>query len=73
MKILCLKITTIDRLIQIQILCVLKFGTWYKFDNLEQSQKVWHYWLQNKMKSVLRKPQVNERLIEFKKNCYDDT
>ena len=56
MKILCLKITTIDRLIQIQILCVLKFGTWYKFDNLEQSQKVWHYWLQNKMKSVLRKP-----------------
>ena len=73
MKILCLKITAIDRLIQIQILCVLKFGTWYKFDNLEQSQKVWHYWLQNKMKSVLRKPQVNERLIEFKKNCYDDT
>ena len=48
---------------------VLKFGTWFEFQRLKQGQNLWHYWLKNKMKIVLKEP-INgktEKLTEFKK------
>ena len=65
LKILSTKITTIVRLVDVNIIWVLKFGTKFEFQSLKQGQKVWHYWLKNKMKII--RAQVNERLTEFKK------
>ena len=49
LKILSTKITTIVRLVDVNIIWVLKFGTKFEFQSLKQGQKVWHYWLRNKM------------------------
>ena len=56
LKILSTKITTIVRLVDVNIIWVLKFGTKFEFQSLKQGQKVWHYWLKNKMKIVLKEP-----------------
>ena len=56
LKILCTKITTIVRLVDVDIIWVLKFGTEFKFQSLKEGQKVWHYRLKNKMKIVLKDP-----------------
>ena len=56
MEILCTKITTIVRLVDVNIIWVLKFGTSFEFQTLKQGKKAWHYWLKNKIKIVWKRP-----------------
>ena len=45
LKIQCTKMTTIIvRLVDVNIIRVLKFGTKFDFQSLKQGQKLWHYW-----------------------------
>ena len=44
------------RFVDVSIIWVLKFGTYFEFQSLKQRQKAWHYWLKNKMKIVLKEP-----------------
>ena len=52
LKILCSKITTIVRLVDVYRYYI-SSNIW-ELGNLKQGQKVWHYWLKNKMKIVLK-------------------
>ena len=44
------------RFVDVSIIWVLKFGTYFEFQSLKQGQKACHYWLKNKMKIALKEP-----------------
>ena len=44
------------RFVDVNIIWVLKFGTYFEFQSLKQGQKAWHYWLKDKMKIALKEP-----------------